>query len=243
MELCLRGRDLMYDYCEKHNVNFRRTGKLLVALEEQRPYIEALHTKASSLHWPKHTPPKSPNQKVLPTELISGDRARELEPNLSLRIAAALLSPTAGIVDSTALMKSLSSEISAAQHGTIRFGTRVVRLDRFQNDASEEHGWIVQVEDLDGKRSSILGKTLINAAGLSSALILNATLPEKDRIAMYYAKGCYVAYNGDGLGEMTHLIYPCPDLETDNSFQSLGTASISKFATVLAWLSFLSNSI
>lgn len=220
----------MYEYCEKHSINFRRTGKLLVALEEQRPYIEGLHKKATELPWPKHTSPVPTDRKVLPTEIISGDRARELEPNLSHKIAAALLAHPAGIVDAKGLMESLSKEISEAQHGAVWYSAKVVRLDRFTtsehlspSQQQYEHGWVVQVVDEAGKPSSILARTLINAAGLSSTLILNSTLPEVKRLAMYYAKGSYVSYSGEGLSEISHLIYPCPDLEKDSSFQSLGT--------------------
>src|SRR5258708_40258816 len=41
--LCVRGRDLLYGYCEARGVEFRRCGKLIVATDEgQTAALEAL---------------------------------------------------------------------------------------------------------------------------------------------------------------------------------------------------------
>ena len=80
--LCIRGRDLLYDYCEASSVPYRRTGKLVVAQKHQRDYIEALHKKTSNMSWSSipFSNGKNNSKPVIPTELISGDEARALEP-------------------------------------------------------------------------------------------------------------------------------------------------------------------
>ena len=55
--LCLRGRDMLYDYCKSHNVEHRRIGKMIVATEENEvPILEEVGKKArangvNNLEW------------------------------------------------------------------------------------------------------------------------------------------------------------------------------------------------
>lgn len=225
MRLCLRGRYLLYDHCRKKCVPFMKTGKLIVAQQGQQSYIEGLHKKAMTLQWPRHSQPPDPQMPVLPTELISGDRARELEPDLSQNIAAALWSPETGIVDSHTLMESFETDIADSEGGELAYSTTVVRVDPYQSKAADDSGWIVQTVTGDAEEPDVLlAKTLINCSGLSGSLILNSLLPKESRIPMYFARGSYASYKGPGVSRVSHLIYPCPGAErTAHAFQSLGT--------------------
>ncbi|TBU33272.1 NAD dehydrogenase [Dichomitus squalens] len=219
--LCLRGRTLLYDRCVRHNVPFKKTGKLVIAREQQRPYIEGLHAKARKLSWPPHSDPTQSRSPVLPTKLIGGDEARELEPDLNKNIVAALWSPETGIVDSHALMQSLEKEILDAESSEIVYSTQVVRID-ISRDAP---GWVVQLVTGDAADGdALLARTVINSAGLTAPRILNAILPEDERIPMYFARGSYASYHGPGIHSVSHLIYPCPHVGKDaHAFASLGT--------------------
>ena len=226
--LCLRGRHLLYERCTAMNIPFKKTGKLVVANKDQIPYIEGLLQKSQRLPWPPHSPIRSTSEAVLPTKIISGDEAREMEPDLSEEIVAALWSPETGIVDSHELMYSLEKDIEESESGELVYSTDVVRVDPCEAGKSglgEEVGWIVQTVTSDAEESdSILARTLINASGLSSNRILNSLLPEESRIPVFFGKGSYAAYNGPGVSRISHLIYPCPHTEgSKHSFQSLGT--------------------
>ncbi|KAI0034418.1 NAD dehydrogenase [Vararia minispora EC-137] len=218
-QLCLRGRQLMYEYCERNSVPYRKAGKLVVARADQLPYIESLHRKAQVLkvppRWGFHEP-------LLPTKLIDGNEAREMEPSLSPQIAAALYSSETGIVDSHSLMESFERDIEDAG-GSLVYATRVVRVDPSQSDA----GWVVQAVTGDGSDSdAMLARVLINSSGLSGPLILNSLLPHDQQLPMYFARGSYASYKGPGIERISHLIYPCPAIATrkdSHSFQSLGT--------------------
>ncbi|CCM04796.1 uncharacterized protein FIBRA_06989 [Fibroporia radiculosa] len=213
----------MYMHCNKHNIPYKKVGKLVVARHDQRPYIEGLQAKAQNLCWPVHSSSGLQKTAALPTQLIDGDHARELEPDLSTDIVAALWSPETGIIDSHAFMASLEKEIAESEGGELVYQTRVVRVDPHQ----EARGWVVQT--LTGKRDgdggdAILAGTLINCSGLSAPFILNALLPKESRIPMYYGRGSYASYKGPGVKHISHLIYPCPDTgRTVHGFQSLGT--------------------
>ncbi|TDL29802.1 pyridine nucleotide disulfide oxidoreductase-like protein [Rickenella mellea] len=251
--LCIRGRDLLYRYCTSASVPFRRTGKIVVALPHQRAYIESLREKARKMTRP-HSPntssalhkiPPPHTQSAVPTELISGETARELEPDLSPDISVALLSPETGIIDSHTYMESLERDITDSQGGQLVYATSVVRVDPYDgtNDLSKD-GWVVQTLSSSGESYTILARTLINSAGLSAPLILNSLLPDEKRISMYYARGSYAAYSGPGVSNVSRLIYPCPDTDkTGHAFQSLGThltldlnGNI-KFGPDLQWIS------
>lgn len=234
--LCLRGRQLLYDYCEKHDVPFQRTGKLVVATEpNQLPYLEYLRSNARSLLPPPHWTSKGEHDSVLPLELLSGDQARELEPELSPNVIAALWSPETGIIDSHAFMQSLQKDITANFESPLSFQSRVVRVDPTYTGPDGVAGWVVQAvprfsESLseDSDTYAIFARVLINASGLSGPLILNSLLDARKRIPMYYARGSYASYTGPGISRVSHLIYPCPEALSSadkgaHAFQSLGT--------------------
>ena len=228
--LCLRGRDLLYERCRAYNIPFKRTGKLVVARNDQRSYIEKLHTKSLNLRWPSHSFITPQSEHVLPTELLSGERAREMEPDLSDEIVAALWCPLTGIVDSHALMESLELDISESEGGELVLATDVVRVDPYRRPSQSsnlgvEEGWVVQATDNSSNEGyTVLARTLINASGLSSALVLNSILPKDKQIPMYYARGSYASHHGPGVSHVSHLIYPCPETGPNaHAFESLGT--------------------
>ncbi|KAJ3998615.1 NAD dehydrogenase [Lentinula boryana] len=229
--LCLRGRELMYQRCRTLDIPHRKTGKLIVAKTNQRSYIENLHLKALKLPWPPHSAGDVTSSPVLPTELISGDEARAMEPNLSRDISAALWCPETGIVDSHSFMESLEKDILESETGDLAYATRVVRVDPYSTGSSKVipggQGWVVQtVTGNEGQTESdaILARTVFNASGLSGPFILNSLLPPERRIPMYYARGSYASYRGPGISGISHLIYPCPDTGPNaHAFASLGT--------------------
>ncbi|KAJ7185329.1 NAD dehydrogenase [Mycena filopes] len=222
--LCIRGRELLYDRYKSHT---RRVGKLVVATDKQRPYIESLHSKAQKLAWPSSftTPPNRP---ALHTELLSGEEARRMEPDLSRDITGALWCPETGIVDSHTLMESLEKDILDSEGGDMVYATRVVRVDPYSQPSpdigADQRGWVVQMVTGEGEGDAIFTKTLINAAGLSAPLILNSLLPEAERLPLFYNRGSYAKYSGPGISGVSHLVYPCPETdENAHGFQSLGT--------------------
>ena len=234
MRLCLRGRQLLYEHCQRYSIPHRKTGKLVVALESQRSYIEGLHARAQALAWPPHSTPENVTQSVLPTRLIKGDEARVLEPDLSKDITAALWSPETGIIDSHALISSFEKDIKEANGGELVYKTRVVRVDPWTGSSQvkgavsaeiAERGWVVQTVTGDSDASdALLARNVINASGLAGPMVLNSLLPHELRIPMYYARGSYASYKGPGTSYVSHLIYPCPGIgPKPDGFHSLGT--------------------
>ncbi|KAF8741475.1 FAD dependent oxidoreductase, partial [Rhizoctonia solani] len=228
--LCLRGRHLLYRHCDKHKVPYRKTGKLIVARKGQEEYLNKLHAHAKALKWPPFSNPDSSKSPVAPTRLISGDEARQLEPDLSREITAAIESPETGILDSHSFFESLEKLIDESNGaGTVALGTKVVRVDPYvpqpgDNVDGSTSGWVVQFLTGDsGEPDSILARTLVNASGLSSTLVLNALLPLDKRLTAFFSRGSYASYRGPGTSHIGRLIYPVPEQSTSHGHASLGT--------------------
>ncbi|MFA6675773.1 MAG: NAD(P)/FAD-dependent oxidoreductase [Bacilli bacterium] len=80
------GNHMFDQLTEELDVPFERLGSLTVALEdEQIPLLEDLIQRSQENH--------------VPVQLLTGVEAQKIEPHLSKEVKAALLAPTAGIVD------------------------------------------------------------------------------------------------------------------------------------------------
>ncbi len=85
-KLCIAGRKQLYQYCEEHAIPHKRVGKLIVASNEaQAPGLQALLDTAA-------------RNSVDDLRWLTADEAHAMEPEV--RCAAALFSPSTGIVDS-----------------------------------------------------------------------------------------------------------------------------------------------
>ncbi|KAF8333547.1 uncharacterized protein EI90DRAFT_2970998 [Cantharellus anzutake] len=240
---CLRGRQLLYEYCTLHSVPHKRIGKLIVGHQHQVQDLKALHEHAQSV-WRAAWAPEGPNDYTAiqvedltpPTRYLSEAEAHELEPDLGPAIKGAVLSSSTGIVDSHALLQSLERDIQNSGVGIVAYATRVVRVDPAKD------GWVVQARSSNGPNTdSIRARTLINASGLSANLIPNSLRDGNSRIPMYFARGSYAAYSSKvGVSKISRLLYPVP--EAAHTFASLGThltidmAGSIRFGPDLEWV-------
>lgn len=238
---CLRGRELLYDRVQRGGIEAKKIGKLVVGGVNDAAYLQKLHMHCASLG--EHGPP---------TRLLSGDEARELEPDLSRDIVHALHSPETGIVSVHDLMAQLANELSEmpgadeVPDAQIVYGTSVVRIDphlpstsassKRGTDLSQE-GWVAQLRTHDASHSetdALLARVVINATGLNAPRVLNTLLqargvPSSEWVPMYFAKGSYASYRGPGTSHVRHLLYPTPQFGASPSTRqphavhSLGT--------------------
>ncbi|MDH5750194.1 MAG: NAD(P)/FAD-dependent oxidoreductase [Rhodospirillales bacterium] len=186
--LCVKGRNMLYAYCASHGIGHQRLGKLIVASEEdQIPELKAVQAKGEAngvddLRW------------------LDRNEARALEP--AVKAAAAILSPSTGIIDIHALMLSTLGE-AESRGAVIAYNSRVLG-GRVRDDGIE-----LQVES-DGSPMTLRTKILINSAGhgaqaLAGAIegVPPATIPRR-----YAVKGNYFVLSGKS--PFRHLIYPAP---------------------------------
>ncbi len=137
--LCVKGKQILYDYCEERGIGHRRCGKLIVATSAaQVVQLQAIIEKAAA-------------NGVHDLVLLTRDEARALEP--ALECMAAVHSPVTGIVDSHALMLSLQGDLENAG-GMVAFNSSLAHVVFSHTGAL--------LTTVDG--TELNARTLVNAA-------------------------------------------------------------------------------
>ena len=210
-QLCVRGRELLYAFCDRHGVEHRRTGKLIVATSaEQVPALESARAQAQT-------------NGVLDLQWLDAAQARTLEPALACK--AALLSPSTGIVDSHGLMLALQGDLER-HHGVLVTNTALAHVHQAQA--------ALLLVASDG--TEVETRMLVNAAGLSAPLLARhierlaaAHIPTPS-----YAKGSYFSLRGRA--PFTRLIYPVPEAAGLGVHLTLDLGGQARFGPDVEWV-------
>ncbi|MEJ8674439.1 NAD(P)/FAD-dependent oxidoreductase [Chromobacterium amazonense] len=208
--LCVAGRDLLYRYCAERAVPHARLGKLIVASREsQLARLDALEAQARA-------------NGVADIQRLSAREARALEP--ALDCAAALLSPSTGIVDSHALMLSLLADAEAA-------GAQLALASPVESGAVTPDGVVLRVAGLE-----LLAERVVNAAGLFAPDVARAIagLPAAAIPQAHYARGVY--FSLQGRAPFSRLIYPLPEAGGLGSHLTLDLAGQARFGPDVEWV-------
>ncbi|KAH8735887.1 FAD dependent oxidoreductase [Ilyonectria robusta] len=194
-QLCIRGKNLLYELCEKYDVGLRRTGKWIVAQNDaQREALGKIHAVCK-------------DELGVPIRWV-GEEEIERDSE-GVHAVAALDSPTTGIVDSHGLMMCLLGLFEDAG-GVAALNSPVTGIKPLGATPGSA-GWQVQVKDAaTGETSAITAETLINAEGLGAVDMHNLIVPAAQHKQLYYAKGNYFSY-GASSPRVSRLIYPAPE--------------------------------
>jgi L-2-hydroxyglutarate oxidase LhgO len=186
--LCVRGRELLYEYCAARGVPHQRCGKLLVATaRNQIPQLESILVRGRE-------------NGVLDLMRISGAEAQELEP--ALECVDAVFSPQTGIVDSHQLM--LAYQGDAERDGAVlAFHAPVESIE------ASNGRFVVSV---GGAAPTTIGAAcVINSAGLYANALARKIRGLNPRYVppLYFARGNY--FSMSGRAPFSRLIYPMPN--------------------------------
>lgn len=192
--LCVEGRPLLYEFCEKHGIPHQKIGKLIIAREESEiPHIRQIARQGEI------------NGVTDLRELDQAD-VMKMEPHITA--VAAVHSPSTGIVDSHKLMAKFEQIISAGEENLIAYRHEVTGVER--NPSTGEYE--VTFTGPDGARDQLACRWLINCAGLWSDRI-GAWLglqPEQEGWKIYWVKGEYFSISASKSKLLNHLVYPPP---------------------------------
>jgi len=208
--LCVEGKQQLYDYCLERGVEARPIGKLLVAASEaQVQKLAAIKENAE------------PNG-VHDLVWLSRDEARALEPEV--RCAAALFSPSTGILDSHAFMLTLQGDIETAG-GVIAFKSAVV------GGSARSDGIVLRTPETELK-----AKLVINACGLYAPAVAQSIegMPKHLIPRAFFAKGNYFALKG--LSPFKHLVYPMPEAAGIGIHATLDLGGAVRFGPDVEWI-------
>ncbi|GLU34008.1 NAD(P)/FAD-dependent oxidoreductase [Trinickia caryophylli] len=186
--LCVRGRELLYEYCAARGVPHRRCGKLLVATaRNQLPQLAALEARGKE-------------NGVLDLIRLSAHEAQALEP--ALECVEAVFSPVTGIVDSHQLLLALRGDAE-------RDGAVCAFRAPVESIAAEGGRFLVRVGG--DSPSELRASAVVNSAGLHASALARriAGLDPRHVPPLYFAKGNYFSVSGGA--PFSRLIYPMPN--------------------------------
>jgi L-2-hydroxyglutarate oxidase LhgO len=213
--LCVTGRRALYEYCAKHGVEAHRSGKLVVAVDdEEAAATPALLKRALS-------------NDVEGMRLIDGAEARRLEPALNPEVRVALHSETSGLFDSHAYFLALLGEIED-RGGALAFDAPVVR--------GEAAGGVIEIETGGANPARIRARTVVNSAG-HHALPLARSIaggPDYPGLKMRWVKGSY--FVASGRAAFARLIYPMHNQATQGLHLAIDLGGRTRLGPDAEWL-------
>ena len=171
-------------WCDELGVQFRRNGSMVLAFDDEgRSKLDELARRAQA-------------NGVEGVHIVSGDRAREMEPNVSPEVACALVAPTGGIVDPYGF--AFAAAENACGNG-VRFlfnhrAERIVRADGgFRVEASGER---------------FFARAVVNAAGLFADELNN--MVSGKRFSITPRRGEYYLYDTKYATMFEHTMFQVP---------------------------------
>jgi L-2-hydroxyglutarate oxidase LhgO len=211
--LCVEGKHLLYDFCARRGVGFRRLGKLIVAQGRQGAQIEAILAAAS-------------DNGVDDLKRLSGAEIVALEPEL--RASEALFSSSTGIIDSHQYMLALLGDAEGA-------GAHLVRGAEVTAIARTAQGWRLTVREV-GETMALACRILVNSAGLWAQKVASLIegLDPGFVPPLFLAKGSYATLSGRS--PFRHLVYPVPEPGGLGVHLTLDMGGAARFGPDVEWL-------
>jgi L-2-hydroxyglutarate oxidase len=178
------GRAEIEQYALEKGIPFRRTGKLVVAVEAQElPRLADLRTRAQA-------------NGLQGVEELGPERIRDVEPNV--RGLRALFVPETGVIDFERVARAYGDDIRAAG-GKIRLHSEVTAIRR------RTEGFL-----LVAASGEVPARQVIACAGLQSDRVAAMTGSAGDQRIVPF-RGDYYHLRGDARELIRGLVYPVPD--------------------------------
>ena len=171
-------------WCDELGVQFRRNGSMVLAFDDEgRLKLEELVRRADA-------------NGVEGVRIVSGNRARKMEPNVSPEVACALVAPTGGIVDPYGFA-------FAAAENACGNGVRFLFNHRVEHIVRADGGFRVEAS---GER--FFARAVVNAAGLFADELNNMVSGE--RFFITPRRGEYYLYDTEYATTFEHTMFQVP---------------------------------
>ena len=182
---CLRGYDMLIDFCKAQNIEYELCGKIIVAIKpEEIAGLEALYQRGIQ-------------NGLSGLRFLSTDEIKQYEPNCSG--FKGVFVPQTGIVDYKQVAIKLAENITLNTNGNIILNSKIQAI------VGGEHGAVVHT---DTERFE--ARLVINCAGLYCDKVA-AMAGEKLNMKILPFRGEYYAIKPEKAHLVKNLIYPVPD--------------------------------
>ena len=188
--LCVEGNRLSYEFCAKHNVPYRRTGKLVVAANaHEEPELAKLKQRGEE-------------NGVEGLRIIGPTEMRRREPHIVG--TAALEVPSTGIASAEDLVRT-HARLAAGNGANIVTHAKVTSLTAVREAVRVG----LQIGDeKDTQQETIDARCVVNAAGLYADEV--AAMLGNNSWRIYPVRGEYCEVRGPRAGLISNLVYPLP---------------------------------
>ncbi|MDO8489045.1 MAG: NAD(P)/FAD-dependent oxidoreductase [Candidatus Omnitrophota bacterium] len=186
--LCTEGRRLLYEICRKQNISYKKTGKLIIAVENEELAALDRICKQGNLNG------------VEGLRMMSGAQLNKMEPYL--KGISALFSEETGIIDSHRLMEYFLQ--SAQDKGVmVAYNSEVVGIEK------TDSGYKIMVKNMN-EAMEIKTVVVINCAGLDSDTVAESAGIDlkKNKYELHYCKGQYFRVATIKSKFLNRLAYP-----------------------------------
>lgn len=182
---CLRGYDMLIDFCKAQNIEYDLCGKIIVAIKpEEIAGLEALYQRGIQ-------------NGLSGLRFLSKDEIKQYEPNC-VGIKGVFV-PQTGIVDYKQIAVKLAENINLNTNGNIILNSKIQAI------VGNEHGAVVHT---DTERYE--ARLVINCAGLYCDKVA-AMAGENLNMKIIPFRGEYYAIKPEKAHLVNNLIYPVPD--------------------------------
>lgn len=210
-EFALRGRELIYSYCHRKQIPFRKCGKFVVATNSaEQSYLEGLSQHAAYLQ--------------IPVRRLAGAQISTLEPQVFA--VSGLFFPESGIVNSHELMASLEKDF-IENDGTLGYRCQVVEV------YPQEGRWAIEFKNGE-ERAKLVVDYVVNCAGLAAADLSRMALKSKQYEHRFY-RGRYFNLAAKYQNKFRSLVYPVPEKHGLGVHVTLDTQGMVRLGPDVDW--------
>ena len=182
---CLRGYDMLIDFCKAENIKYELCGKIVVAIKpEEIAGLEALYQRGIQ-------------NGLSGLRFLNKDEIKQYEPNCTG--IKGVFVPQTGIVDYKQIAVKLAENINNNPNGNIVLNSKINAI------VGNEHGAVVHTDDQRYEANLV-----INCAGLYCDKVA-AMAGEKLNMKIIPFRGEYYSIKPEKAHLVKNLIYPVPD--------------------------------
>ncbi|ORE05519.1 DAO-domain-containing protein [Rhizopus microsporus var. microsporus] len=190
---CVRGADLMYEYCKQNQLPVERCGKLIVAVDEkEHKQIERLMETATL-------------NGVKDLQVLNSEEIKQLEPNVVAY--SALYSPNTGITDFGLVAQCIANEIVQTGRAEIKLAFEAKKFESRSDGRVEIWGG---EPNQKGPVLKVTAKNVITCAGFYSDRVAALAGGDPKRAKVVTFRGTYYQLKPEYRGICRMNVYPVP---------------------------------